>query len=135
MATKPVCVCGCEHDDHAVAYEFGRWVRLGCRVHRACTKYRSADEERAEHERVLTAVAEVCTEHAVKARAELGEPIVVMPAGAVIPAGPVLAAYDAWACEGCGSRYWIAYTDHPCGPLTPVTVTITRREATTEEQE
>jgi hypothetical protein len=129
VATHPACVCGCARDEHRVAYEFGTWNRIGCRVHRSCTRYQpAADEAQSEHERVLTAVAEVCTKHAVEARAELGEPIVVGPAGAV-PAGPVLTAYDAWACEGCGSRYWIAYTDHPCGPLTPVTVTISRRPA------
>jgi hypothetical protein len=122
VANHPACACGCEHDEHAVDYERGRWVRRGCRVHRACSRYQSAADQRAEHERALTAVAEVCTEHAVKARAELGEPVVV------VPAGVVLGSYDAWACESCGSRYWHRYTDHPCGPLTPVTVTITRRE-------
>jgi hypothetical protein len=126
MATRPVCVCGCEHDEHQAAYEYGRWVRYGCRVHRRCTRYQSAEEQQTEHERVLTAVAEVCTDHAVKARAELGDPV------AVVPAGVVLGSYDAWVCESCGSRYGHHHTDHPCGPLTAVTVTITRRQADTQ---
>ena len=44
--------------------------------------------------------------------------------------GPVvLSAYDAWACEACGARYGRRF-DHECGPLTPVVVTVTRREIT-----
>lgn len=48
------------------------------------------------------------------------------------PAAAVLYAYDAWSClvdGGCGARYTrdTATTNHPCGQLTPVTVTITHR--------
>ncbi len=44
------------------------------------------------------------------------------------PPGPeVLDQQHRWACLRCGARYGIRYTDHPCGPLTPVTVTITVR--------
>lgn len=39
----------------------------------------------------------------------------------------VLTSYEAWACRGCGARYSRPYTDHECGPLTPVTVTIAVR--------
>ena len=41
----------------------------------------------------------------------------------------MLGSYDAFACEACGSRYGQPYTDHGCGPLTPVTVTITTKIA------
>lgn len=41
----------------------------------------------------------------------------------------VLGSYDAFACEACGSRYSQPFTDHGCGPLTPVTVTITTKTA------
>lgn len=50
------------------------------------------------------------------------------PAAPATPAAPeVLTAYTAWACRGCGARYSKPYTDHKCGPLTPVTVTIAVR--------
>lgn len=45
-------------------------------------------------------------------------------------AGDVLLAYDAYACLDCGSRYSQRYNDHGCGPLVPVTVTVTRRPHT-----
>lgn len=38
----------------------------------------------------------------------------------------VVATWDAHACLACGARYGHPFTDHLCGPLTPVTVTITR---------
>ncbi|WP_433732550.1 hypothetical protein ACQP2Y_46710 (plasmid) [Actinoplanes sp. CA-051413] len=41
----------------------------------------------------------------------------------------VLGSYDAFACEACGSRYSQPFPDHGCGPLTPVTVTITTKVA------
>jgi hypothetical protein len=43
----------------------------------------------------------------------------------------VLASHQRYLCETCGARYGIAYTDHEHGPLTPVTVTITRQGAPT----
>lgn len=45
------------------------------------------------------------------------------------PAAParVLGGYDAFACTGCGARYHADDPDHPCGPLLPVTVTISAR--------
>lgn len=45
--------------------------------------------------------------------------------------GRLVDAYDAWLCGVCGARYGQIYTDHACGPLTAVTVTITAREVTT----
>ena len=42
----------------------------------------------------------------------------------------LVGAYGAWSCltaNGCGARYTVAYPEHGCGALTPVTVTITRR--------
>jgi hypothetical protein len=45
-----------------------------------------------------------------------------------LPTPPALAAYEAYACPECGARYGQRFTDHDCGPLVPVTVTITRRE-------
>lgn len=45
------------------------------------------------------------------------------------PAALILATWDAHSCLTCGSRYTQPYTDHPCGLLVPVTVTITRRQA------
>ncbi len=56
-------------------------------------------------------------------------------AGVTLAGGDrVLYAYNAWSClvdGGCGSRYTteLATVDHPCGPLTPVVVTISRRPA------
>ncbi|MBM0203494.1 hypothetical protein JNW90_10495 [Micromonospora sp. STR1s_5] len=44
------------------------------------------------------------------------------------PTPEVLDEQHRWACRACGARYGRNYTDHPCGPLTPVTVTITVRE-------
>jgi hypothetical protein len=41
----------------------------------------------------------------------------------------LLGSYDAYACEACGSRYSKPFTDHGCGPLIPVTVTIATRAA------
>jgi hypothetical protein len=38
----------------------------------------------------------------------------------------VLAQHQRWLCEACGARYGKPYTDHPCGQLTPITVTTTR---------
>lgn len=52
-------------------------------------------------------------------------------AGTAAPMPEALAAYDAYACLACGSRYHQPYTDHPCGPLVPVIVTITRRQEST----
>ena len=43
------------------------------------------------------------------------------------PRPRVLGSYDAFACEACGSRYSKQFTDHGCGPLTPVTITITTK--------
>ena len=43
------------------------------------------------------------------------------------PRPRVLGSYDAFACEACGSRYSQQFTDHRCGPLTPVTITITTK--------
>lgn len=40
----------------------------------------------------------------------------------------VLDRQERWACRACGARYGRNYTDHACGPLTPVTVTIAVRE-------
>ena len=50
------------------------------------------------------------------------------------PPGAVLASWDAWQCQDCGSRYGQRYDQHgapqPCGGvLVAVTVTITRRAA------
>jgi hypothetical protein len=39
-------------------------------------------------------------------------------------------AYPVWECfnaPGCGARYTHKPYAHPCGPLTPVTVTVTDR--------
>lgn len=36
----------------------------------------------------------------------------------------VLRRFNAYSCEACGSRYTRDDEDHPCGPLTPVTVTV-----------
>jgi hypothetical protein len=53
----------------------------------------------------------------------------VVPDGTVV----VLFAYDAWQCVGgsvnCSKRYFADDPDHGCGPLTPVTVTVSRRPA------
>lgn len=49
------------------------------------------------------------------------------PRVAEAPRPRVLGSYDAFACEACGSRYSQPFTDHRCGPLTPVTVTITTK--------
>jgi hypothetical protein len=43
----------------------------------------------------------------------------------------VLAQHQRWLCETCGARYGKPYTDHPCGQLTPITVTTTRGAPTT----
>lgn len=52
----------------------------------------------------------------------------------VLPGAParpgVLDSWPAWSCEHCGRRYCEDQSDHPCGPLTPVTVTVARRETT-----
>lgn len=52
---------------------------------------------------------------------------------AAAPAAAEVFAFDAWQCltpGGCGARYTrrTATTNHPCGDLTPVRVTITHRE-------
>jgi hypothetical protein len=49
------------------------------------------------------------------------------PRAAQPPRPRVLGSYDAFACEACGNRYHQPFTDHGCGPLTPVTVTITTK--------
>jgi len=53
----------------------------------------------------------------------------VVPDGAVV----VLFAYEAWQCldgsVNCSRRYFADDPDHGCGPLTPVTVTVSRRPA------
>lgn len=42
-------------------------------------------------------------------------------------ASEVLDCRERWICTTCGSRYSSkSYQDHPCGPLEPVTITITR---------
>lgn len=51
------------------------------------------------------------------------------PAPRIAEPPRVLGSYDAFACESCGSRYSQPFTDHGCGPLTPVTVTITTKAA------
>jgi hypothetical protein len=47
----------------------------------------------------------------------------------------VINRYEAYACEQCGARYGRAYTDHGCGPLASVTVTIARRPAGAQPKE
>jgi hypothetical protein len=59
---------------------------------------------------------------------------VAMPGPAVANAmGVLLFAYDAWQCldgsVNCSRRYYADDPDHGCGPLTPVTVTVSRRPA------
>ncbi len=55
-----------------------------------------------------------------------GETVPRRPAGRA----EVLDTYDAWLCRTCGARYVRPYTDHACGPLIPVTVTITAIRST-----
>jgi hypothetical protein len=57
---------------------------------------------------------------------------VAMPGPALASSlGVLLFAYDAWQCLGgsvnCSRRYFADDPDHGCGPLTPVTVTVSRR--------
>lgn len=87
---------------------------------------RQPPHDDAERERVLRVVADVCEEQAAKARVELA----AITGAEAAPASPaeVIDSYDAFACPACGSRYGQPFTDHGCGPLIPVTVTITRRE-------
>lgn len=194
-ASNPDCACGDPKSVH-------RLGRKGCKeLDCGCDKFESV-EDQAETERVLTAVAEVCTDHAERARAELaamnatvdrdavadfpggiahaapvaaesdapltvadvqraadlvdragypngaavgdfsafvereaslGEPLPEVPAEMYAPdAEPlpdepeVLGQYDAYACVDCAAGE--LYTDHTCGPLLPVTVTITVRQ-------
>ena len=204
------CVCGDPREQH-------RQGRRGCKaLDCGCDRY-EAVAERAETQRVLTAVAQVCEDQATKARAELAADVAQPPRAELVRAeqerdearakardaehsrrvaaeryeadlaaaqadvtrlkthlvgeqarlrghitterarreaaeaelkstrdvldlardgrdeaglpGRVLRAYAAWSCltdNGCGARYTVAYPDHGCGPLTPVTVTITR---------
>lgn len=131
----PMCVCGDRRSVHR------RVGRASCKAPDcSCDQFETSDD-REEQKRVLTVVAEVCTDQADKARAELagltGEPA-EQPAPCPfcrrwreltgVPEPVVLGSYDAWLCQSCGARYGQRYTDHPCGPLVPVTVTITRRE-------
>lgn len=44
-----------------------------------------------------------------------------------LAAPEVLDQQHRWACRKCGARYGHPHNDHGCGPLTPVTVTITVR--------
>lgn len=71
---------------------------------------------------------ETLLEHAEQYARDLQDEGVV-PAGTVV----VLFAYDAWQCLGgsvnCSRRYFADDPDHGCGPLTPVTVTVSRRPA------
>ncbi|GGM14087.1 hypothetical protein [Micromonospora yangpuensis] len=48
--------------------------------------------------------------------------------------GDLVSSWDAHLCEKCGSRYTVAYTDHECGPLTPVTVQIRRQRPAASER-
>lgn len=48
------------------------------------------------------------------------------PAG--LPADGVIDRWDAWWCPVCGSRPGHHQDDHGCGPLYPITVTITARD-------
>lgn len=113
-----LCLCGDARDMHR--------GRGGCRlVDCGCDRF-EADEEAAaaEHTRVLTAVAEVCEYRAAKARQELGDP------------PDLIGADDAWLClntDGCGLTFTpvgapAELSPHPCGPLTPVRITVTRRK-------
>jgi hypothetical protein len=47
----------------------------------------------------------------------------------------VLRRFDAYSCEGCGSRYTRDDDEHPCGPLTPVTVTVAGLAAPAPQQQ
>lgn len=54
------------------------------------------------------------------------------PAPAEQPTGARIHGYEAWQCfvdGGCGRRYTVAAAaeSHPCGPMTPITVTIHHR--------
>ncbi|MEU4590029.1 hypothetical protein [Micromonospora aurantiaca (nom. illeg.)] len=40
----------------------------------------------------------------------------------------VIGRYTAHACLNCGARYGLPFTDHGCGPLVPVVVTIARAD-------
>lgn len=47
--------------------------------------------------------------------------------GIGVAAPGVVRSWHAYACRRCGRRYNHRATDHPCGRLTPVTVTVTLR--------
>lgn len=50
-------------------------------------------------------------------------------AGGPAPSGRVISVQQRYLCETCGGRYGKPFTDHPCGRLTPVVVTIARQLA------
>jgi hypothetical protein len=54
-------------------------------------------------------------------------PAPVVPAAAAAPR--VVSSHPAFCCPACGGRYRADTGDHDCGPLTPVTVTITTKPA------
>lgn len=93
-----VCDCGCVKACHRKQLQWGATVYAACRHHPICEQFRPA--------------AKASGTAAVSAAVGL----------------PVLAAYPAYACPVCGSRYSIRFTDHGCGDLLPVTVTIALRE-------
>lgn len=97
---EPCGRCGCAKGCHKRGMRWGQTVYGQCRHHLHCPEHLPPGTE-------------------IEPGAER-EPA---------PNGPeVLESYPSWACERCGSRYGRNYRDHPCGPLTPVIVTITRRE-------
>ena len=83
---------------------------------------RERNAQRAAHEKRI-AELEVLLEHAEQHSRDLQDNGVVL--------GDVLSSYDAWLCATCGRRYTreTAAVDHACGPMQPVTVTVSRRPA------
>jgi len=63
--------------------------------------------------------------------AELNQALANTAQAYIATTSNVLHSYDAWLCATCGRRYTrdTAAVDHACGPMQPVTVTVSRRPA------
>ncbi|QLQ37964.1 hypothetical protein [Micromonospora robiginosa] len=67
-------------------------------------------------------------DRATAARQRLQEQVDTAVHTGLNAATQVIGRYPAHACLTCGARYGLPFTDHGCGPLVPVVVTIARAD-------
>jgi len=134
----PLCLCACRRSRHKRVMRWGKASYGRCLECSYCDVFEPAaatepvdapasapleepvDEpvDEPAEEPASQPVDELATEPDTERATELASKPGARPA-------EVLGWYRAWLCRSCGARYGQDYPDHGCGPLVPVTVTIT----------